>query len=84
MAATENERPRAAPDAAQRLGSIVLPIDGVNYITRTITFFNRRNDQELLHYSLALDVNGKYRLGHLKNQSTFGFVLAAQEDVSKF
>jgi len=67
-----------------RRGSIVLPIDGVNYITRTITFFNRRNDQELLHYSLAVDVNGKYALAGLKNQSTFGMVLAAQEDVSKF
>ena len=67
-----------------RLGSIVLPAYGVDYASKTISFFGRRNDQELLHYTLSMDVNGKYNLFGLNNQSTFGMVLAAQEDVSKF
>lgn len=66
-----------------RKGSIVLPIGGVNYITRTISFFNRLNDIKLNHYSMSMDVNGRYDLFGLKNQSTFGFALTDQESVTK-
>lgn len=66
-----------------RVGSIVLPISGVNYANRTLSFFNRKNDIELNHYSLSIDVNGRYELGGLKNQSTFGLALTDQESLTK-
>ncbi len=62
-----------------RKGSIVLPIGGVNYVDRTISFFNRRNYIKLNHYSMSIDVNGRYELFGLKNQSTFGMALTNQE-----
>lgn len=67
----------------QRLGSIVLPIGGVNYATRTISFFNRRNDIKLDHYSFSVDVNGKYKIAGIENQSTFGAVTTDQESINK-
>ena len=66
-----------------RKGSIVLPIGGVNYIDRTISFFNRLNDITLNHYSLSIDVNGRYKLFGLSNQSTFGLALTDQESLTK-
>ncbi|MEO6004849.1 MAG: TonB-dependent receptor [Opitutus sp.] len=66
-----------------RKGSIVLPIGGVNYIDRTISFFNRLNDIKLNHYSMSIDVNGRYELFGLKNQSTFGLAMTDQESVTK-
>ena len=67
----------------RRLGTTVLPIGGVNYIDRTITFFNRRNEFKLDDYSLSLDFNGKYKLFGVGQQSTFGAVLTKQETVTK-
>ena len=66
-----------------RKGSIVLPIGGVNYIDRTISFFNRLNDITLNHYSLSIDVNGRYKLFGMSNQSTFGIALTDQESLTK-
>jgi iron complex outermembrane receptor protein len=66
-----------------RKGSIVLPIGGVNYIDRTISFFNRLNDIKLNHYSMSIDVNGRYDLFGIKNQSTFGLALTDQETLQK-
>ena len=61
----------------------MLPIGGVNYIDRTISFFNRLNDIKLNHYSMSIDVNGRYELFGLKNQSTFGLAMTDQESVTK-
>jgi len=67
----------------RRKGSIVLPIGGVNYQDRTISFFNRKNEIDLNHYSLSMDFNGKYKLFSLPNQSTFGFVYTDMESVTQ-
>lgn len=70
-------------NSLNRLGSIVLPIGGVNYATRTVSFFNRRNDIKLDHYSFSVDVNGKYKIAGIDNQSTFGIVATDQESINK-
>ncbi|MFO1449923.1 MAG: TonB-dependent receptor [Opitutaceae bacterium] len=70
-------------NALRRHGSIVLPIGGVNYVDRTISFFNRRNQIDLDHYSLSMDFNGRYKLFGVANQSTFGGVFTVQESVTK-
>ncbi|MDB6169598.1 MAG: Outer rane receptor for ferric coprogen and ferric-rhodotorulic acid [Verrucomicrobia bacterium] len=82
---SDNWEMRLGADMNQlhRHGSIVLPIGGVDYQARTITFFNRLNDLKLNHYSLSLDVNGKYKVFGLQNQSTFGFALTDQESLQK-
>ncbi|MBL9216549.1 MAG: TonB-dependent receptor [Opitutaceae bacterium] len=67
----------------RRHGSIVLPIGGVNYVDRTISYFNRRNQIDLDHYSVSMDFNGKYTLFGVPNQSTFGGVFTIQESVTK-
>lgn len=69
--------------AVRRLGTTVLPIGGVNYIDRTISFFNRRNEFDLDDSSLSVDFNGKYKLFGVRQQSTFGLVLTKQETVTK-
>ncbi|MEO6246298.1 MAG: TonB-dependent receptor [Opitutaceae bacterium] len=66
-----------------RTGSIVLPTGGVNWDTRTISFFNRRNDILLENASLSYDTNGRYELGGLKMQSTLGLTIAAQKATTK-
>lgn len=66
-----------------RIGSIVLPIGGVDYNTRTLSFFNRLNDIKLNHYSLSVDVNGRYKIFGIGNQSTFGLALTDQESITK-
>ena len=55
----------------------------MNYATRTISFFNRRNDIKLNHYSFSVDVNGKYKIAGVDNQSTFGVVATDQESINK-
>lgn len=66
-----------------RFGSIVLPTGGVNWDTRTISFFNRRNDIILDNASVSLDTNGIYEIGGMKLQSTFGFTITTQKAVQK-
>ncbi|MSU66233.1 MAG: TonB-dependent receptor [Opitutus sp.] len=70
-------------NSLNRLGSIVLPIGGVNYATRTVSFFNRRNDIKLDHYSFSIDVNGKYKIAGIENHSTFGLIATDQESINK-
>jgi iron complex outermembrane recepter protein len=69
-------------NSVRRLGSVVLPT-GVNYIDRTISFFNRRNDFKLDDYSLSLDFNGRYKLFGVGQQSTFGTVLTIQKTIAR-
>jgi len=68
---------------ARRLGSVVLPTGGVNWDARTISFFNRRNDLNPENASISLDTNGRYTLGGIENQSTFGFTATSQKAVNK-
>ena len=66
-----------------RTGSVVIPTGGVNWDTRTISFFNRRNDLTLENGSISLDTNGKYEIGGMKHQSTFGFQRSIQQATNK-
>ena len=65
-----------------RTGSIVLPL-AVNWDTRMISFFNRRNDLILENGSISLDTNGKFELGGMQHQSTFGFNKSIQQATQK-
>lgn len=75
---------QAAKVKFSRLGGIVFPAGGVDWVTKTVRFTARRNDQKYDNYYLQADVNGKYDIGRLKNQSTFGFTLADETAVSQF
>lgn len=66
-----------------RTGSVVLPTGGVNWDTRTISFFNRHNDIALENGSISLDNNGTYEIGGIKNQSSFGFTTTIQKAVNR-
>jgi len=65
-----------------RIGSVVLPL-AVNWDTRTISFFNRRNDLLLENASISLDTNGSYELGGMQHQSTFGLSISVQKATTK-
>lgn len=62
-----------------RKGSIVLPLGGVNWDNKTISFGNRRNDIVLDHYNFSVDVNGRYDLFGIKQQSSFGTTVTVME-----
>lgn len=62
-----------------RVGSVVLPVGGVNWTNRTISLFNRRNDLLLENASLSLDTNGSYELAGMKHQSTLGLNVTVQK-----
>ncbi len=66
-----------------RVGSVVLPTGGVNWDTRRISLFNRRNDILLENASMSMDTNGSYELGGMKFQSTFGLNITAQKATQK-
>jgi len=66
-----------------RVGSVVLPTGGVNWDTRTISFFNRRNDLKPENAAISLDTNGSYELGGMKHQSTFGLNITVQKATTK-
>ena len=66
-----------------RTGSVVLPTGGVNWDTRTISFFNRRNDIRLENASVSLDTNGIFDYAGMKFQSTFGFTITTQKAITK-
>lgn len=70
-------------NALHRHGSIVLPIGGVDYVNRTISFFNRRNEIDLEHYSASIDFNGRYKIAGIQNQTTIGGVFTIQESLTK-
>lgn len=66
-----------------RLGSVVIPTGGVNWDARTITFFNRKNNIHLENASMSWDTNGRYELGGMQHQSTFGMNLTVQKASNK-
>jgi len=66
-----------------RVGSVVLPTGGVNWDTRTISLFNRRNDILLENASIAMDTIGRYEIGGIKLQSTFGLNITSQKATQK-
>ena len=55
-----------------RLGVVVFPSGGVNFINQTMTFNSRKNDQKLDFSIAQIDVNGKYHIGKISTQTTFG------------
>lgn len=65
-----------------RTGSVVLPL-AANWDLRTVNFFNRRNDLILENGSISLDTNGRYELGGMEHQSTFGFNRSIQQATNK-
>ncbi|HRI81796.1 MAG TPA: TonB-dependent receptor [Opitutaceae bacterium] len=66
-----------------RVGSVVLPTGGVNWDARTISFFNRRNDLLLENAAISLDNNGRYELGGMQHQSSFGLNITIQKAKNK-
>lgn len=64
-----------------RLGVIVFPSGGINWPNQTMTFNSRKNDQKLDFSIAQVDVNGKYHLGPISTQSTFG--ASYSEEVGK-
>jgi iron complex outermembrane recepter protein len=66
-----------------RVGSVVLPTGGVNWNTRTISLFNRRNDILLENSAISMDTNGRYELAGMQHQSTFGFNITSQKATTK-
>jgi iron complex outermembrane receptor protein len=62
-----------------RKGSVVIPTGGVNWDTRTISFFNRLNDLRLENASISWDTNGRYELGGMEHQSTLGLNITVQK-----
>ncbi len=66
-----------------RIGSVVLPTGGVNWDTRTITFLNRKNNIHLENASIAWDTNGRYEIGGMQNQTTFGLNVTIQKASNK-
>lgn len=75
---------QAAKAKFSRLGGIVFPAGGVDWVTKTVRFTARRNDQKYDNYYLQADVNGRYEIARMKHQSTFGFTLADETAVSQF
>ena len=55
-----------------RYGSIVFGAGGINWPAQTIMLTSRKNDQKIDDDTSVLDVNGKYTLGKISMQSTFG------------
>lgn len=55
-----------------RYGSVVLPSGGINWPAQTVAFNARRNDQKIDDELILADVNGKYSVGKIALQSTFG------------
>ncbi|MEO7599645.1 MAG: TonB-dependent receptor plug domain-containing protein, partial [Opitutus sp.] len=55
-----------------RLGSIVFPSGGINWVNQTMTIGARKNDQKLDFSIAQVDVNGKHTFGRITAQTTFG------------
>jgi len=55
-----------------RLGTVVFPSGGVNFINQTMTFNARKNDQKLDFSIAQFDVNGKYSIAGIDTQTAFG------------
>ncbi len=55
-----------------RYGSVVFPSGGINWPAQTMTFNSRKNDQKFGYTIGQIDINGKYHIGSISAQSTFG------------
>jgi len=55
-----------------RYGSIVFIAGGINWPAQTIGLTSRLNDQNVDDRTIVADVNGRYNLGKISMQSTFG------------
>lgn len=66
-----------------RYGSVVLPSGGINWPAQTVTFNARRNDQKIDDELVLADVNGKYSIGRINMQSTFGGTYEHNHGVSR-
>ncbi len=55
-----------------RLGTVVFPSGGVNFLNQTMTFNARKNDQKLEFSIAQIDVNGKYKIAGISTQTTLG------------
>ena len=66
-----------------RLGAIVFPSGGVNFINQTMTFNSRKNDQKLDFSIAQIDVNGKYHIGPISTQTTFGASYSDEVGISR-
>lgn len=64
-----------------RLGVIAFPSGGINLPAQTMTINSRKNDQKLDFKIMQLDANGKYHIGPISTQSTFG--TSYSEEVGK-
>ncbi|MEO6246308.1 MAG: TonB-dependent receptor plug domain-containing protein [Opitutaceae bacterium] len=67
-----------------RLAGIVFNAGGLNWPAQTLTLTARRNDQKLDFSVAQFDVNGKYHLGPMATQTTFGASYSDEESQSKF
>jgi iron complex outermembrane receptor protein len=65
-----------------RYGVVVFPTGGVNWPAQTIKFNSRKNDQKLDFSITQVDVNGKYHIGPISTQSTFGASYSHEEGKS--
>jgi iron complex outermembrane receptor protein len=66
-----------------RYGSIVFGAGGINWPAQTITLTSRKNDQKIDDETIVLDVNGKYSLGKIALQSTFGSTYEHNHSISR-
>lgn len=55
-----------------RLGVVVFPSGGVNFVNQTMTFNARKNDQKLDFSIAQIDINGKYTIAGIDTQTAFG------------
>lgn len=66
-----------------RYGSIVFGAGGVNWPAQTITLTSRKNDQKIDDETILADVNGRYSLGKIAMQSTFGGTYERTHGISR-
>lgn len=66
-----------------RFGVVVFPTGGVNFLNQTITFNSRKNDQKLDFSIAQIDVNGKYHIGSISTQTTFGASYSDEEGINR-
>lgn len=66
-----------------RLGSIVFPSGGIDWIKQTMTLNARKNDQKLDFSIAQIDINGKYKIGGISAQSTFGASYSDEESINR-
>lgn len=66
-----------------RLGSVVFPSGGINWPNQTMTLNARKNDQKLDFQVAQIDVNGRYNIGKIATQTTFGASYSNEEGIGR-